>query len=275
MQHERGVTDGEQRRAHDGKVLGPAPRHDGVDRRLLRGDRAVAHRLVQQDLIGRPRPGREHGVHERFRRRHDGETVGPASGVARLDGRPGIRHVEAGSGRHGRHTAAATPEGQARPSTYSANSASSARAGSTAAPAWTGELWITSERGAVSQWKRSDDGARPTGPAASSPAATAQYGEVAREQVLVDVGHARAPARRVAQDAHAEVSRRARVDHHADRHEGAEIDVGHRAEHREIVRDPVLRRHRRAESRRGGSRRRSSRAPIASATKSRGPAAGS
>jgi hypothetical protein len=65
-------------------------------------------------VIGAHGPGRERGVHERFRRRHDGETVGPASGIARLDGRPGIRHVEAGSGRHGRHTAVPTAVGQAR-----------------------------------------------------------------------------------------------------------------------------------------------------------------
>src|SRR5262245_38951636 len=61
------------------------------------------------------------------------------------------------------------------PSTYSANRSSRARAGSAARPAWTGELWSTSERGAVSQWKRSDGGVSATGPAAGSPATTAQH----------------------------------------------------------------------------------------------------
>ena len=44
----------------DRKVLGPAPGHDRVDRRLVRGHRAVAHRLVEQHVVGLPRPGREH-----------------------------------------------------------------------------------------------------------------------------------------------------------------------------------------------------------------------
>ena len=94
--------------------------------------------------------------------------------------------------------------------------------------------------------------------------------EVPREQLVVDVGHALGQLGGVAQDPHAEVPRRARVDQHADWDEGTEMDVGHGAEHREVVRDPVLRRHRRAESRRAGSRSSSSRARIASATKSRG-----
>ena len=39
----------------------------------------------------------------------------------------------------------------------------------------TGDDWMTSERGAVIQWKRSDGGASATGPAAGSPRHTASH----------------------------------------------------------------------------------------------------
>src|SRR5262249_2761355 len=55
-------------------------------------------------------------------------------------------------------------------STRVLNSRASAASGSSARPAWTGEVWITVLRGATSQWKRSFGGSCATGPAAASPA---------------------------------------------------------------------------------------------------------
>lgn len=56
-----------------------------------------------------------------------------------------------------------------RPPTNSPNNSSSASPIRSASPPCTGELCSTSERGAVSQWNRSDVGRRAIGPAAGSP----------------------------------------------------------------------------------------------------------
>ena len=58
--------------------------------------------------------------------------------------------------------------------TIRAKSRSSARAGSSQRPEWTGETWMIVLRGATSQWKRSRGVSRPMGPLPSPPAAIAR-----------------------------------------------------------------------------------------------------
>ncbi len=96
MKLELGIADGQESRTDHGEILGPASGHDRVDGRVPGADPAIAYRLVEEHLIGRPRPAGEHALHERSRGRHHGQAIGPLLREAGLDGLPGICHIEAG-----------------------------------------------------------------------------------------------------------------------------------------------------------------------------------
>ena len=79
------VGDALDRRHHDRHVLGPAARHDRVDRHLLGAHRHLAIR-DEGDLRVRLEARRvQHGAHRRLGGRHDGQAVGPPLAVAELD----------------------------------------------------------------------------------------------------------------------------------------------------------------------------------------------
>jgi hypothetical protein len=63
---------------HDDRhVGGEATGHDRIDGGLFRANRALAHRLHADDVLGRKTSSVEELAHPLFRRRHNRQAVGP------------------------------------------------------------------------------------------------------------------------------------------------------------------------------------------------------
>ena len=85
MKIKRFVADGFDGGDDDGKIFGPAARHDGVDRDLLDGCAPVVGRDERHQLAGLASGRRDGPLHEAAGRRDDREAVGDAARVETLD----------------------------------------------------------------------------------------------------------------------------------------------------------------------------------------------
>ena len=74
-----GLQHGLDRGKNNREILGPTAGHDAVNRQLLNRGNTLGRRNLTQFLVRRASRGRNHGRHQFFGRRNDGQAVGPTT----------------------------------------------------------------------------------------------------------------------------------------------------------------------------------------------------